>query len=87
MYYSAPPQDDYSGAVLCLVIFLILMLIFRGAQSRKNCIVYLQDDSPAPPVVSYAETPKVPDTPKEITPKQRPRELGNPTKAGLFSRY
>lgn len=92
MYAAAPPpQDDYSGAVLCLVIFLMLMLIFRGAQNRRNCVVYLQDDAPGVPEVSYAETPPV--EPKQRAPRAKhgpellPKELGNPTKAGMFSRY
>ncbi len=74
MYQS--PQSDYSGVVLCVAIFLILMLLFRGVQNRRNCVVYAQDDLPA---TSYVEIP--------AAPKKRKRELGGPTMATPFSLY
>lgn len=84
MYATPAPQDDYSGVVLCLVIFLMLMLIFRGTQYRRNCVIYLQDDEEIEVAeVSYAEVPPV-DT---ATQDGQPPELGNPTTAGMFSPY
>jgi hypothetical protein len=75
MYQS--PQSDYSGVVLCVAIFLILMLLFRGVQNRRNCVVYAQDDDL--PATSYVEIPPA--------PKKRKRELGGPTMASSFSLY
>jgi hypothetical protein len=65
-YGAPPPAQDGSSLVLCLVIFLIVLLLFRGVQNQRTCVVYAQ--SKLPPV-SYAELP----------PTVRATDIGSPT--------
>ena len=81
MYHTqASASNDGSGLVLCLVIFFILMLLFRGVQNRRNCVVY---QSPPPPV-SYAERP----LPRPATAANTAKaELGSPPTLSRYGTY
>ena len=56
---NAPGGDSsgLGGFVLCLVIFLILVMLFRGVRGRQECVIYTtgSGQDAAPPVVTYAE--------------------------------
>ena len=60
---ASAPQDEYSGVVLCIVIFLIFMLLCRGMHHRRHCAVYVDSDDDVPAAVVYAEQP-APDEPR-----------------------
>lgn len=76
MYHTQASANDGSGLVLCLVIFFILMLLFRGVQNRRSCMVYQ-----APPPVSYAERPL--PSPAKATKA----ELGGPPTLSRYGTY
>ena len=53
MYGAAPPaQEDGSSALLCLVIFLMVLLVFRGAHNVRTCEIVV-----VPEAQSYVELP------------------------------
>ena len=58
-YYIAENDDSgsWSGVLVCIVIILIFVMLFRGLRGRQECVVYTgaNDNGTAPQVVSYAE--------------------------------
>ena len=59
--YEQPQSGSNSdggvgGVLLCIVIFLIFVMLFRGVRGRQECVIYMTDGSDqAPPAVAYTE--------------------------------
>ena len=66
---TCEPSDStngWDGVILCIAVFLILVILFRGVRSSKECIIYLDNsEGQAPEAISYAEK-------EEETPPARP---------------
>ena len=62
------------GILICIVIFLILVMLFRGVRGRQECHLHggrRQSGEAAPPVVAYnekKETKETPDSAEDCTP-------------------
>ena len=55
-------SSGLGGFVLCLVIFLILIMLFRGVRGRQECVIYTtgSGQDAAPQVVAYTEKQHAP---------------------------
>ena len=71
--------DNASSLVLCLVVFLVVMLLFRGVQNRRTCAAYTQEDVP---VTSYVELPQRSSVARSSGASP---ELGSPSTAAYSS--
>ena len=60
---SSSGSSGVGGVLLCIVIFLIFVMLFRGVRGRQECVIYMTDGSdPAPPAVAYTEKKDKPET-------------------------
>ena len=46
IYEQQQPSGDSNGLggiLICIVIFLILVMLFRGVRGRQECVIYMAD--------------------------------------------
>lgn len=58
MYYDNRSDDDgWGGVLICIVVILIFVMLFRGLRGRQECVIYTneQGSAGAPQVISYTE--------------------------------
>lgn len=73
IYEQQQPSGDSNGLggiLICIVIFLILVMLFRGVRGRQECVIYMADadtqGEAAPPVVAYNEKKETKETPDSV---------------------
>ena len=64
---SSNSDGGVGGVLLCIVIFLIFVMLFRGMRGRQECVIYMTDGEDgqapaAPQVVAYTEKSDKPET-------------------------
>jgi len=74
---SSKSDGGVGGVLLCIVIFLIFVMLFRGMRGRQECVIYMTDGEDgqapaAPQVVAYTEKSDKPETGPAAVPEWQP---------------
>ena len=85
---SSNSDGGVGGVLLCIVIFLIFVMLFRGMRGRQECVIYMTDGSAQPQPQQEQEIPDVVYTEKDAkTSKNTTGEAWQPAGGGGAATY